>query len=166
MVLRSPRTSIVNKTIQFNVGDSREWQYTVFWKTLPSLESSPSHLSFGNLLDGMGDHSKSTIISSTMNEKFGIISVACDPRDILIEAIVDDANEATHHAIQLKAPKRSGAIAGSADGPRKFLSGAVHVHTTDKLRPVVEIPWTAMLDPTVKTRSQSKQPGKSSEAGL
>jgi hypothetical protein len=56
-----------------------------------------------------------------------------------------------------KAWRRGNAEARPIDGTRRFVSGAIQVRTTDQLRPLVEIPWTAMLDPSAGSNDTADQ---------
>jgi len=155
-VLRNTQSGIVTKAIQLTAGaaKSRRWQYSVYWQMLASLESHPSCLSFGNLLDGTDDHCRSVAISSTTAQKFRILSVKMGLQDVRIGSSVDTTDEAPRQRVTFKALGYNDGKSPSTDGTRRFLSGTIEVQTTDKLRPIVEIPWSAMLDSSVKPYSK------------
>jgi hypothetical protein len=164
-VLHNSRPGIITKAVQLTVGKSRHWQYSVYWQTLASLESHPSYLSFGNALDYNDDRHGSVTISSTTNEKFRIVHIKNHAGDTRIESNVDTTSEAPRHRVQfrLRAPGHWGNGARAADEPVRFLSGTIQVETTDKLQPMVEIPWSAMLTPSAKARPKPGRSGTSSE---
>jgi hypothetical protein len=164
-VLHNAQPGLITKAIQIAAGEprSRRWQYSVYWQTLAPLESQPSHLSFANLMDEGDDHCSSITISSTTDEKFRIISVTNQSQGIQIESTVDTADDAPQHRLKFKARELNDTKGRSTGGPRRFFSGRIQVRTTHKLRPVVEIPWSAMLDPSVTIHSNADHPKSSSE---
>ena len=133
---------------------------------LASLESHPSCLSFGNLLDGTDDHCRSVVISSTTTQKFRILSVKTGLQDLRIESSVNTTDKAPRQRVTFKALEYNNGKNPSTDGTRRFLSGTIEVQTTDKLRPIVEIPWAAMLDSSVKLHSKVDSLKSSSERRL
>ncbi len=54
VVNHSSRSGITTKTVQLRAGEStaEQWQYSVYWRALPPLESRPSYLAFGNFRAG------------------------------------------------------------------------------------------------------------------
>jgi Protein of unknown function (DUF1573) len=169
-ILHNSQSGLITKTIQLTAGEekSKKWQYSVYWKALAPLESHPSSLSFGNLLDETDDHCRRIVILSTTNKEFQIVSDKNQIQEIRIESSVDASDEAPQHGVRFKAIMlgHGDAKGRSTGGPRRFLSGTIQVHTTDRRRPIVEIPWSAMLDSSVKLRSRADQPKSSSEPGL
>ena len=150
-VLHGSHSELITKAILVTAGDSRRGEYSVYWQVLAPLVSHPSYLSFGNLLDEKVDHGKSTTISSTTDERFRIVSVESAHGDVQIESSVDSSVDALQHRVRFKAPEHKVNKGHGRAGPRRFLSGTIHVRTTDKLQPIVEIPWSAMWDPSVRT---------------
>jgi Protein of unknown function (DUF1573) len=146
--LGSAGAGVVTKTIDLKVGEpkARRWQYSVYWQTLASLQCHPSHISFGNVLDPADDHLRRVAISSTTGNRFRILAVTGESRDIRIRSTFDAADDLPRHVVTLEVSQDNVVGPSSDDGARRFLSGKIQVRTTDKLRPVVEIPWSAMLD--------------------
>jgi Protein of unknown function (DUF1573) len=167
-VLHDSRTGLITKTVQLSAGESRsrQWHFSVYWQAVPPLVSHPEYLSFGNLLDEMDNHWRSVVISSTTRDKFRIVSAKNQSRDVRIEFSVDSPGDAPRHCVKFRVPQQDDAQGQSADGTRRFLSGTVHVQTTGKPLPAVEIPWSAMLDPSVKLRPSADQPKTSPAPGL
>ena len=113
-----------------------------------------------------GHHRRSVVISSTTGQKFRITSVKVQRQDVRIESSVDMTDEAPRQRVTFEALDYDDSKSASADGKRRFLSGTLQVHTTDKLRPVVEIPWSAMLDSSFKLDSEADSAKSSSERRL
>ena len=166
-VSRGSHSGLITKTIQLVADESksRHWGYSVYWETRPSIESHPSYVSFGNLLEQGEDRSRSIVISSTTNEGFRIVAIRSQPRDIQIEAVDEGGGETPRHRVRLKFTGSNDVGRRPTFGPRYF-SGTIEVRTTDKRRPVVEIPWSAMMDSPIKPRSPSDQAKSSSMPGL
>jgi len=80
--------------------------------------------------------------------------------------VVDTTDEAPQHRVKFKALGHSDANGRSPYRSTGFLSGTIQLQTTDKLRPIVEIPWSAMLDPSVRLRSEADHSELSSEPRL
>ncbi len=167
-VLRNAQSGIITKAIQLAAGaaKSRRWQYSVYWQVRASLEFHPSCLSFGNLLDGTDDHCKSVVISSTTAQKFRIVSVKRESRDVRIETAVEKTDDAVRQLVKFKALRYADTGGRPTDSAVRFLSGTIHVQTSDRLRPTVEIPWSAVLDPSVERRSEANPQKGSPELKL
>ena len=163
-ILRNDQSGLVTKLVHINAGKARvkPYQYSVFWTALAPLECRPSYLTFGNLLDEKGGHSARMAISSTTNEKFRILSVKSDDQDLRIQSSIDSLDEAERHCVTIKPLARGGPSGVSTDGVSRFLSGTIEIQTTDKRRPVLEIPWSASRDPLGEPRSQVPRPKSSS----
>jgi hypothetical protein len=166
-ILGSPRSGMVTSTIQFNAGESasRRSQYSVYWHTLAPLETHPSYVSFGNLLDETEGHSRTVSISSTVGAKFRIVSIESRSQSITIGSKVEAVGDASQHNLVLKASGPNQAAMRSTHGAKRFLSGTIQVRTTEKRRPVVTIPWSAMLDLTTTQRTEAGRPKSSPESG-
>jgi hypothetical protein len=149
-LLGATQSALITKTVRLAGGEAgaRPWQYTVFWKALAPLESHPSNLSFGNLLDGRDDHSRRVLVSSTTGETFRILSIASPAEDFRIESAVDTTEEAGSHLVKFRAVAKAASDSRSASAMRHFLSGRIQVHTTEKRSPIVEIPWSALIEPS------------------
>jgi hypothetical protein len=170
VLLNSPRPGIVTKTIQINLGESapRRPQYSVYWQTLEPLEpleAHPSYVSFGNLLDDAESHCTTVSISSTVAAKFRIVSVENQSQSITIESTVESGGDASRHTLVLKASGPTKAAMSSTGAASRFLSGTIQVRTTEKRRPVVDIPWSAMLDMPATQRTEVGQPKSSAGSG-
>lgn len=167
-VLHGAQSGLVTKTVDLRAGASRsrQWQYSVYWQARSPLECCPSYVTFGNLLDEKDDHCRKVVISCTTNGMFRIVSIRSQPQDIRFESSVDTVDDAPQHRMKFTAPRYNGAQGQTPGGHSRFLSGTIQFLTTHKLRPVVEIPWSAMLDPSVKPRSTANPPKSSSERGL
>ena len=163
-VLRNTQFALKTTVIRIAAGKQNSWrgQYSVYWQTSAPLESHPSHVSFGNLLDGDG-HSRRITISSTTNEKFRIVSIKEQSPDVRIESTVNTSDEAALHRVNFEVPGFKRSEGRPSDAPRRFLSGRIQIQTTNKLQPVVEIPWSAMLDPSVGIHAREDNPRSSSE---
>ncbi len=150
---QTPQSGIVTKEVQLVAGESppRRWQYSVYWQQLAPLESHPSYLCFGNLLDKADDHHRSVTISSSAGQKFRIVSIKTYSLELEIESVASLDSETTRHQVEFKA-RQIGAAGHAADGKRRFLAGEIGVQTTDPLLPVVKIPWSAMIDSRVGRR--------------
>jgi uncharacterized protein YceK len=164
-IIHNVRSDINNKFVQLRTGgpNSRSWQYSIYWRTLASLESHPSVLSFGNLSDDRDDHCRSITISSTIGGKFRIVTTKSQSQHIRVESYVDTAGEESQHRLRFKAIGQGSSNGPMTDGPsRRFLSGTIQVQTTDKIRPVLDIPWSAIEDTSVKPHSRAGQPALTS----
>jgi len=168
MALRNAGAGIVTKTIELTTDGpkSRRWQYSVYWQTLASLQSHPSYLSFGNLLDATDDHRRRVVISSTTGERFRILSVNCPSRDVRIEPTFDAADEVPRQTVDFDVPRDSTVEPRLNDSSTRFFSGTIQVQTTNKFQPLVKIPWSAMLHRPVNPPSKVGQAKLSQGPGL
>ena len=151
----------MTKSIELRVDrpKPRVWQYSVYWQTLASLQSHPSCLSFGNLLDPNDNNQQRVVISSTTGERFRLLSIKSDQRDIHMESEFDAASESSRHVVSLRARSDAGVETRLLDGRRRFFIGTIQVQTTDRSQPFVEIPWSATLDRLVSPPSEvSRRP--------
>jgi hypothetical protein len=149
IVSRNLGTGLVTKIIELKVNKPkpRTWQYSVYWQTLASLQSHPSSLSFGNVLDPGDNKSRRVVISSTTGESFRLLSIKSQHRDIQIEPEFDAANESPRQVVSFNARTDAAAETNLVDGRRRFFTGTIQVQTTDKSQPFLEIPWSATRDP-------------------
>ena len=165
-VLRNGGSGVVTRAINLKAGasNSRAWQYSVYWQTSASLEARPSFLSFGNLLGGTDDHSRTVAISSTTGQSFRIVAVESRSEDLQIDLVVELGCDAPKHRLRLT-PKVTGDLhKGSLGGQRGFFSGTIRVQTNDNLRPFVDIPWSAMLGPAAGVRARPVRLGSSASS--
>ena len=132
----------------------------------PPLIIHPSYVSFENLLDERDDHCRSITISSTTNEKFRVISIKGTVSGCPIEFAVDTTDEAVLHRVKFNVSETKVSEGLATIARRRFLSGTIRVRTTNKSQPVVEIPWSAMLDRSVSLHSREAHPRSSSEPRL
>jgi hypothetical protein len=148
MLSHDSHSGIISKTIQLAAGKSRQWSYSVFWQALPPVVGHPSYLNFGNLSDEKDNHVKTMVISSTTGGKFKILSIKNQSSEIPFETVFDPTSDAPSHPVRLRigTPKLTGS-------KRQFLAGTIQVQTTDRSRAIVEIPWSASIDPTVEPHS-------------
>jgi hypothetical protein len=70
-VLQVSKPGLITKAIQLETDEPtpRRWNYSVYWRTSASLESHPSTLAFGNIMDETDDHGGRVTISSTTNQR-------------------------------------------------------------------------------------------------
>ena len=164
-VRESSQSGVVTRTIDLlSPGSkSRRWQYTVYWQTLDSLDVHPSYLVFGNVLDEGDDHSRSVTITSTTSETFRIVSINGDSGHVRMASTVDSAEDAGRHRVTFELRPDESVGQNRAGGSPRFASGTIHVRTTDRRKPNIEIPWTAMLEPS--GRRDLTGPGVKSPAG-
>lgn len=156
-VYRGSRFGIINNTIQVTVsGSAKRWPFSVFWQRLAPLESHPAYLSFGNLLDDTDDHHRRITIISVTGEKFRIISIENQSKDMEFRSSADTATMATQHIVTLT-PRHAIATGRVSQEPRRFLAGEIRIETSDTLQPVVKVPWSAMLDGTKQQRAGASQ---------
>jgi hypothetical protein len=153
-IVRNLRSGLTTKTVGLRAGGSgsKNWPYSVYWQALSPLASSPSYLSFGNLLDPIVDRSRRVVISSSGGGEFRVVSVDSLTRDIRIDYNIDSQTEAAQHLVTFSIAKAERTNENSDEPKRRFLSGTIRVLTSSKLVPTVEIPWSAMLDPLAKPR--------------
>jgi Protein of unknown function (DUF1573) len=141
-------SGVVTKAIRLEAKapDSRRWDYSVYWQELPPLDVHPSYLVFGNVLSETGHDHVSVLLSSTTGEGFRVLSVSDRSHNITIESAIDSSSEARQHRIVFKKPRpyEPGGVASTQS--KRFLSGTIQVRTTSQLRPLVEIPWSAMVE--------------------
>lgn len=149
-------SGIVTRTINLvSPGSkSRPWQYSVYWQALDSLEVHPSYLVFGNLLDEGDDHSGSVTITTTTNETFRVVSVNGDSDHVRMDSKFDSMEYGGRHRLTFK-PRPDEFLSQIRPGEsRKFASGIIQVHTTNGRKPIVQIPWSAMLESSASRRSK------------
>jgi Protein of unknown function (DUF1573) len=158
-MLHNPRSGVIPKSVNLRASESRRWSYSVYWQMLAPLAAHPSFLSFGDLSDDKGDHSRIVTISSSTKGRFGILSVKSEPPNLLMDAVYDAGREGVSHRITVT-PRRPEASKG------RFLTGSIQVQTTDRLQPAVEIRWSAILDRLGKDRLRADGPLSPSRPGL
>jgi hypothetical protein len=158
-VLSKREPGIHTETIELSVQnpEPRRWQYSMYWQVMPSLQSHPSHLSFGNVLDAAEDHRRHVMISSSTEDRFRILSVKSDSPAIRIEPAFNATDEAARHTVNFRAIGESAIELPQKGTPVRFCSGIIQVQTTDKFQPVVTIPWSATLE---RSGSQSSKAAK------
>jgi Protein of unknown function (DUF1573) len=157
-IRRNLRSGITSKAIELAV-KSRRWSYSVCWQTAAPLATHPSFLSFGNLSDEKGDHSRTVTISSARGGRFRILSVRNPSPGILIESVYDPSNEGASHRLKITARRNFAS-------KERFLTGSIQVETTDILQPIVDIRWSANLDRPDQARVKADRVYSRSESGL
>jgi hypothetical protein len=105
---------------------------------LPQLVASPSVLSFGNIRGPDEYIAACATIASPNRRNFRLTSVSSDCPDLQIEAQFDSGREASEHRVKIAMRRYEGSKKG-------YLKGTFHVHTTEPLKRLVTIPWTAVL---------------------
>ena len=98
------------------------------------------------------------MISSTTGAKFRILSVQSASSDLRIETTTAAAEPASKQVVHLNVPRPSDVQLRLNDRPRRFLSGAIQVQTSDKLQPIVVIPWSAVVERSLNLPADARQP--------
>jgi hypothetical protein len=141
---------VSNATIHLKSAGIHPWSYTVVWRLLPHLVVSPSLLSFGNVRRADEYVAMSVTIASPNGRSFRLTSVANDCPDLQIGAQFDSTRDAPEHRVEFAIRRYEGSKTG-------YLAGAFRVETTDRLKRLVTIPWTAVLGPAEGPRRPSNE---------
>ncbi len=149
--LQSPRADksggMQTRSIDVRAHNGARASLPVIWSYDEPIVRAPSVIGFGKVAPGSKSQERILFLHSSVGKRFRILSASSAPGSPPVSAEFE-RKESDQHKLQLTLQLPEGIQAPA-------LSGKIQITTDHEAAPVVEVPWSAIVDPIPLDRPRS-----------